>query len=91
MPDVTVTLTDQEYADLKSIAEEELKEVDVCAHDLLVTAISERMDNLPAARARVRAKGVSAERRRASFVEGAVAALKRSNLSTYPRSEQRKL
>jgi hypothetical protein len=44
MPELTISLTQEEYTDLQSIADERLKEPEDVAHDLLVEAIADALD-----------------------------------------------
>jgi hypothetical protein len=66
IPELTISLTHEEYTDLERIAEERLQDPEQMAHDLLVEAIADAVDRSqmsPAQRAYNR--GVLQERRRA--------------------------
>jgi hypothetical protein len=64
MPQLTITLTPEEYNDLQTIADERLKEPEDLAHDLLVTAISDALNRSQAtASQRAYNRGVMQARR----------------------------
>jgi hypothetical protein len=44
MPELTISLTHEEYTDLERIAEERLQDPEQTAHDLLVEAIADALD-----------------------------------------------
>ncbi len=48
MPDVTVSLSNEEHDDLKSIADSRSQSTEEAAHDLLVDAISAEITSEPA-------------------------------------------
>jgi len=91
MPELTITLTDAENADLESVAEGRLQTSEDCAHDLLVSAVADEIAKSPDARARSHTRGVMAARRQASFTDVATTTLKRLNESGYPTRERRNL
>jgi hypothetical protein len=44
MPDITLTLTEQEYDDLETVAGERQQTPEECGHDLLVDAVAAELE-----------------------------------------------
>jgi hypothetical protein len=70
MPDVTVTLTDEENSDLEAVAENMAMDRETAAHDLLVSAIADAVEQLKPAPSQSYDRGVKLERRRAEQANG---------------------
>ena len=89
MPQLILELTDQENADLESVAQERQQSPQDAARDFVTERVAEEMKKSPNARARSYHKGVESVRDRAAFNAAFQRTAEALNAGGYPRDRRR--
>ncbi len=89
MPEITITLTDQENADLESVAQERQQSPQDAARDFVTERVAEEMKKSPNARARSYHRGVESVRDRAAFNDAFARTAQALNAGGHPRERRR--